>query len=186
MGTGARAKSVDARGRTRWSIYRECMHNPCACNGPLVWDEAEKAYYCLFLSCHGMTKKNTWLTKLLGAMAAINYNCGEKKRKDRMEKEKRRMTVPRTITDTVDTTCKGSKERKQGTERANEKEKGKVKQLEHKPDHCLHCDEDPCVFIQIEIWLCENDDTYFTETIMRRLLWPTIVLNTSLLSSMLR
>jgi hypothetical protein len=31
------------------------------------------------------------------------------------------------------------------------------------PDHCIHCDEDPCVFIQIESRLCENDEMYFDE-----------------------
>jgi hypothetical protein len=30
------------------TICGECMHNPCACNGPLVLDEAEKAYNCFF------------------------------------------------------------------------------------------------------------------------------------------
>jgi hypothetical protein len=29
------------------------------------------------------------------------------------------------------------------------------------PDHCIHCDEDPCVFIQIEILLCDDDDIYY-------------------------
>jgi hypothetical protein len=41
------------------------------------------------------------------------------------------------------------------------KKREKVKQLEHGPDHCIHCDEDPCVFIQIEMCLCENDDIYY-------------------------
>jgi hypothetical protein len=31
------------------------------------------------------------------------------------------------------------------------------------PDHCIHCDEDPCVFIQIESLSCENDEINFDE-----------------------
>jgi hypothetical protein len=31
------------------------------------------------------------------------------------------------------------------------------------PDHCIHCDEDPCVFLQIESLLCENDTIYYNE-----------------------
>jgi hypothetical protein len=31
------------------------------------------------------------------------------------------------------------------------------------PDHCIHCDEDPCVFIQIESGLCKNNEIYFDE-----------------------
>jgi hypothetical protein len=29
------------------------------------------------------------------------------------------------------------------------------------PDHCIHCDKDSCVFIQIESLLCENDMIYY-------------------------
>jgi hypothetical protein len=29
------------------------------------------------------------------------------------------------------------------------------------PDHCIHCDEDPCVFVQNESRLCENDTIYY-------------------------
>jgi hypothetical protein len=29
------------------------------------------------------------------------------------------------------------------------------------PDHCIHCDQEPCVFIQIESGLCENDSIYY-------------------------
>jgi hypothetical protein len=29
------------------------------------------------------------------------------------------------------------------------------------PGHCIHCDEEPCVFIQIESGLCENDSIYY-------------------------
>ncbi len=40
--------------RTHWVLHEsesncwDCMHYPCGCSPPLVWDEAEKAY-CHFL-----------------------------------------------------------------------------------------------------------------------------------------
>jgi hypothetical protein len=39
----------------------------------------------------------------------------------------------------------------------------KVNEVVDGPDHCIHCDEEPCVFIQIESRLCENDKVYFHE-----------------------
>jgi hypothetical protein len=43
------------------------------------------------------------------------------------------------------------------------KNKETVKKMIDGPDHCIHCDEDPCVFIQIESCLWENDKIYFNE-----------------------
>jgi hypothetical protein len=43
------------------------------------------------------------------------------------------------------------------------KKKGTVKKMRDGPDHCIHCDEDPCLFIQIEPRLWENDEIYFDE-----------------------
>jgi hypothetical protein len=80
--------------RTHWVIHEsesncwECMHDPCACNPPLELDQAEKAYFRFFLSCDGKTKTNIWLTRPTSDVATINYKRGEKKRKDRREKEK--------------------------------------------------------------------------------------------------
>jgi hypothetical protein len=40
--------------------------------------------------------------------------------------------------------------------------KGKVvNKVVDRPDHCIHCNKDPCVFIQIEWRLCKNDKIYF-------------------------
>jgi hypothetical protein len=45
--------------------------------------------------------------------------------------------------------------------REDEKERRVQKQAKvDGPDHCIHCYEDLCVFIQIELWLCETDNTY--------------------------
>jgi hypothetical protein len=41
--------------------------------------------------------------------------------------------------------------------RQKEKTKGVVVD---EPEQCLHCAEDPCVFNQIEMRLCENDEIY--------------------------
>jgi hypothetical protein len=59
-----------------------------ACKPPLEWDQAEMAYFRFFLSCDGKTKTNLWLTRPASNLATINYKRGEKKRKDRREKEK--------------------------------------------------------------------------------------------------
>ena len=75
--------------RTHWVLHAsesfcwDCMHDPCACSTPLVWDATEKAYYRLFLSCDGKTKKHIWMTKPNGTLATINYKREEKKRKER-------------------------------------------------------------------------------------------------------
>jgi hypothetical protein len=31
------------------------------------------------------------------------------------------------------------------------------------PDHCIHCDDDPCAFLQIESRLCEIDTIFYNE-----------------------
>jgi hypothetical protein len=72
------------------------MHDPCACNPPLVWDEEEKAYYSFFLSYDGKTKRIIWMSKPIGTMTTINYRRGERKRKERMEKEKEKKIAPKT------------------------------------------------------------------------------------------
>jgi hypothetical protein len=41
------------------------------------------------------------------------------------------------------------------------RQKEKVKQLVDGPEQCIHCDKDPCDFIQIEMRLCKNDDIYY-------------------------
>jgi hypothetical protein len=159
--------------RTHWVLNEsptncwECMHDPCACGAPLVWEEEEQAYFRFFLSCDGKTKRNIWMTKPMSDMATINYKRGEKKRKDRLEKEREEETCVEnqqaaqnfgycchqhaTVAKTEDNEYKEQMKRK----------KQKVRQLVDGPEHCIHCDEDPCVFVQIEMRLCENDDIYY-------------------------
>jgi hypothetical protein len=69
----------------------DCMHDPCACNTPLVWDEKESAYYSFFLSSDGKTQKNTWMVEPASGLLKIRFLGKTKKRKERefdiMEKE---------------------------------------------------------------------------------------------------
>jgi hypothetical protein len=32
-----------------------------------------------------------------------------------------------------------------------------------RPDHCIHCNEDPYIFVQIELRLWENDTIHFAK-----------------------
>jgi hypothetical protein len=69
---------------THWVLHSseticcDCGHDPCACAAPLVWDEAEQAYYHSF--CHLMeTKSNFWLSKPTSDRARIAFIRKEKK-----------------------------------------------------------------------------------------------------------
>jgi hypothetical protein len=81
--------------RTQWVLHEsesfcwDCTHDPCACSTPLNWDASEQAYYRFCFSCDGKTKKNVWMSKPNGSMATINYKQGEKKRKEREQRERR-------------------------------------------------------------------------------------------------
>jgi hypothetical protein len=80
--------------RTHWVVHAskrsncwDCMNDPCACSPLLVWDEKEKASNCFFLSCNGKNEK-IWMTKPIVYIPTINYKREEKKRKERIEKER--------------------------------------------------------------------------------------------------
>jgi hypothetical protein len=68
---------------THWVLHSseticcDCGHDPCACATPLVWDEAEQAYYHFFLSCDGKTKSNFWLSKPTSDRARIAFKRKE-------------------------------------------------------------------------------------------------------------
>jgi hypothetical protein len=67
-----------------------------------------------------------------------------------------------------------------------EKEMSKKKTRVNGPDHCIHGDEDPNVFIQIKLRLGENDAIYYDEgECTKKILWLTTVPDTSVYSSML-
>jgi hypothetical protein len=46
----------------------------------------------------------------------------------------------------------------------DEEERKMTKQIKvDRPDHCIHCNEDPCVLLEIESRLCENDTIDYDE-----------------------
>jgi hypothetical protein len=147
------------------------MHDPCACILSLVWDVSEQAYYRCFLSTDGKTKKKIWMSKPIGSMATINFNGGKKKRKERDEKEREEEDCAGKDQSTqkhgycCHQHAKVAKTEEQEEEKKQRKlQKGKLDKFVDGPDHCIHCDEELCVFIQIELRLCENDKIYFYET----------------------
>jgi hypothetical protein len=80
--------------RTHWVLHEsesfcwDSMHDPCARSTPLVWDATKQAYHHFFWSCDGKMKKNISMLKPIGSMSTINYKRGEKKRKERENKER--------------------------------------------------------------------------------------------------
>jgi hypothetical protein len=133
-------------------------------------DEAEQASFRFFLFCDGKTKKNIWLTKLVSDVATINYRRGEKKRKDRVEKEREEENCvenQQTVQNygyCCHQHAKMAKKEDNKYKQQMKRQTEKVKQLIDRPEHCIHCDEDPCVFLQIEMRLCENDNIYYDQT----------------------
>jgi hypothetical protein len=122
----------------------------------------------LFLSCDGKTKKNVWMSKPVGSMATINYKRGEKKRKERKDREREDENCADNQKSALNCgyCChQHTKVAKMEHEESKRQKKKKetVKKMIDGPDHCTHCDEDPCVFIQIELRLWENDEIYFEE-----------------------
>jgi hypothetical protein len=159
--------------RTHWVIREsetncwDCMHDPCACNPPLEWDEAEKAYFRFFLSCDGKTKTNIWMTRPTSDLETINYKRGEKKRKDRRKKEDEEENCAK------DQECaknhgycchqhaKVAKKQHEKYKKQVSRQKETAKEFVVESEQCIHCDKDPCVFTQIEMRLCENDEIYY-------------------------
>jgi hypothetical protein len=136
-------------------------HDPCACEAPLVWDEAEQVYYHFFLSCDGKTKSNFWLSKPTSERGNITFKRKEKKKRDNMKQRKEEEVCAdnQQTAQNKGFCCHHYAKRLKLKE---EKEKECTKQAKvDGPDHCIHCHEDPCVFIQIESCLCENDTIYY-------------------------
>jgi hypothetical protein len=115
------------------------------------------------------------MTQPTGDIATINYKRGEKRKKDMIEKEKEEdkcVENQRSVQD--DGYCchqhatvakKEHDESKQQMKKQKQmkKQPQNVKKSIDGSDHCIHCDKEPCCFIQIESRLCENDEIYFDE-----------------------
>jgi hypothetical protein len=106
------------------------------------------------------------MSKPVGSMATISYKRGEKKRKEREDKEREEENCADNQKSAL--SCgycchQHAKVAKMEHEESKRQKKKKetVKKMIDGPDHCIHCDEDPCVFIQIESLLWENDKIYF-------------------------
>ena len=158
--------------RTHWvlhdspSICWDCVHDPCSCEAPLVWDDAEKAYYSFFLSCDGKTKKNIWMTEPDSDIEKVVYRQAEKKRKERIEKreDEENCQHNQQLAKEEGFCCyqHATEMKRESAVKLERKEKSKrMKRTVDGPDHCIHCDEDPCVFVQIEARLGENDAIYY-------------------------
>jgi hypothetical protein len=152
---------------THWVLHSskticwECRHNYCAPSSPLVWDESEHAYYRFFLSCNGKSKENIWMLEPTSDFARISFKQKETKRKDTMK----------TMREEED--CAGNQQNAQNkglcchhhTRRMKLKDKEESQMMKQAkvdwPDHCIHCNEDPCVLVQIELHLSENNTIYY-------------------------
>jgi hypothetical protein len=143
------------------------MHDPCACRPLLEWDEVDKVYFPFFLSCNGKTKTNIWMTRPTSDLATINYNCGEKKRKDRREKdnEEKKSVKDQESAQNHSYRCrqhaKVAKKEHVKYKKQVSRQKEKTKEFVDEREQCIHSDEDPCVFTQIEMRLCKNDEIYY-------------------------
>jgi hypothetical protein len=138
----------------------ECMHDPCACGAPLVWDEKENAYYYFFLSCDGLTKRNIWVSEPTSNIERMTFKIKEKKRKEREQKEREEENCAENQKNAHNQGYCCHEHGQEAKEKFKKEKKGKKARVDG-PHHCIHCDEDPCVFVQIEERLCENDDIYF-------------------------
>jgi hypothetical protein len=129
----------------------------------LVWDESEDAYYRFFLSCDGKTKENLWMSEPSSDLARISFRRKEKKRKEKMEtkREEEECADNQQNAQNEGFCCHHHAKR---MKLKDEEERKMTKQMKvDGPDHCIHCDEDPCVFLQIESRWCENDTMHYDE-----------------------
>ncbi len=130
----------------------------------MVWDESEDAYYNFFLSCNGKTKENIWVSEPSSDLARISFNCKEKKRKDNLKAERDKEECANNQQHAQDAGfCCHHHAEKIKVKEENERELKKRAKVDG-PDYCIHCDEDPCVFLRIEARLCENDTIYYDKS----------------------
>jgi hypothetical protein len=155
--------------RSHWVIHDsdsncwECMHDPCACRAPLVWDGKENAYYVFFLSVDGATKRNVWMTEPTSDMELMKFRQNEKKRKERLkiENDERECYENQEIAKSKGYCCHQHSKRTKCEEQKTTEDTRKYTRGGEVPNHCIHCDEDMCVFITIESDIGQNDAIYF-------------------------
>jgi hypothetical protein len=125
-------------------------------------------------------------------MATINYKRGEKKRKDRQvqENEEDNCAKDQESAQNHGYCChQHAKVAKKEHEKFKEQVRGQkekiIKFVDEQEQCCMHCNEDPCVFNQIEMRLCKMTKFTTTVGIMRRLQFLTTVVGRNVLSSTL-
>ena len=156
--------------RTHWVIHAreshcwDCMHDPCACRAPLFWDHQENAYYRVLLSSNSKSSTNVWMSQPVSDKAQMNFKRGEQKRKEEDEKEREEDECATNQQKAHNQGFCCHQHAKKMREEHEETRKGEKKQKIDGPNHCNHCEEDPCVFVQIESRLCKNDEIYYDHT----------------------
>jgi hypothetical protein len=116
-----------------------------------------------FLSCNGKTKKNTWMSEPTSDLARISFNRKEKKRKDNLKSKRDKEECVDNQQNAQDAGfCCHHHAKKMKVSDKKEREVKKLAKVDG-PDHCIHCDEDRCIFVQIEARLCEIDTIYHDE-----------------------
>jgi hypothetical protein len=95
----------------------------------------------------------------------------EKKRKERSEKEREEESCKQSAQNygyCCHQHAKVAKTEEEERRRQMKKQKDEVNKLVDIPDHCIHCDDNPCVFIQIKLRLFENDEIYYDKNDYRK------------------
>jgi hypothetical protein len=153
--------------------------------------EDNEAYYQFFLSCDGKNEEKHLDDKADWRHGNNQLQMWEKKRKGRLEKEREEEDCSENQRSAQNYGyCCHQHAMAAKTEHDKHKvqmikQKEKEEKLVDEPDHCIHCDKDPCVFIPIKNIFLKVMIFTSTRKIMRRVMWPTIVLNASVLSSTL-
>jgi hypothetical protein len=119
-------------------------------------------------------------------MSKISFKCKEKKRKEIVERKREEEGCHENQQNAQNQGLCCHEHVKLMKKERNESIRKKKVQV-NRPDHCIHCDEDPCVFIQIETRLKENGVIYYDESeYMQKIMWHTTVLDASMCFSMLQ
>ena len=137
----------------------ECMHDPCACRPPLLYDKPEEAYYRVN-SRGGVTPEKIWMS-IPQTTTEVKKWWRDKQKVREYEERQDEMRA-----------CREEQEEAQNEgfcchmhamKKKEEKEERKNKKARtiDGPHHCIYCDEDPCAFLQIQSDLSDNDDIYY-------------------------
>jgi hypothetical protein len=136
----------------------DCLHDPCACLPPLLWDEVEQAYYRIG------DDSTVWMSEPRTHSAKLEFQRREKKRKknDERVREHDECAHKQEEAQKKGFCCHHHAGKYTREEEEETRKKIRLTQVDGQY-HCIHCDEDPCVFVQIESRLGENDRIHYNE-----------------------